>query len=126
MAHNVPSVETIMAQLGRGLEKEHGKEAKAKAEAIRTEMQRVQDIVDSAWHWTREVSDEVDKGLAYIGKILCGYGTEHLGGRDRSLLYVNMGDSYCPTVLFDVDNEHFIISSWGDFVERPKQRRFFE
>jgi len=34
------------------------------------------------------------------------------------LSYLNTGDSYDLTILFDSRRERFFIGSWGDFVER--------
>jgi len=34
------------------------------------------------------------------------------------LLYVNMGDTYTTTLLYDTANQKFLIGSWGDWYER--------
>lgn len=55
-----------------------------------------------------------------INEILGGFGVEGLGGsHDRAPLYeyVNMGDTYATTLLYDNDKDRLFISSWGDVVE---------
>jgi hypothetical protein len=32
-------------------------------------------------------------------------------------LYINFGDTYSPTVLYDTVNGEFLLTSWGDFYE---------
>jgi len=63
-------------------------------------------------------------------EILDGHGVEGARGeganlgkywRDTILLYVNMGDTYDATILFDPDEEEFSIGSWGDFIEEWEQ-----
>ena len=36
---------------------------------------------------------------------------------DIVALYVNMGDTYDATVLYDTREEKFLVTSWGDFCE---------
>lgn len=31
-------------------------------------------------------------------------------------LYVNMGDAYTSTVVYDVANDEFLVTTWGDWV----------
>jgi hypothetical protein len=38
--------------------------------------------------------------------------------------YVNMGDTYDTTLIFDHRKGRFIVSSWGDIVERDRTGRF--
>jgi hypothetical protein len=33
-------------------------------------------------------------------------------------LYVNMGDTYVPTLIYDVKKQKFIVASWGDWYEK--------
>lgn len=35
----------------------------------------------------------------------------------KGITYLNTGDSYEPTILFDSDKERFFVASWGDIVE---------
>lgn len=52
-----------------------------------------------------------------------GFGVEAIFGTEYSdewpvLLYINMGDSYEDTILYNVPESEFLIGSWGDFVEK--------
>jgi len=37
---------------------------------------------------------------------------------DARYVYCNTGETYCPTIVYDVDIEQFLLTSWGDLVER--------
>lgn len=58
-------------------------------------------------------------------KILDGFGVEFVGVADRSLKYINLGDTYTTTICAeetdDGDNESPFIGSWGDWVEATEQ-----
>lgn len=54
-----------------------------------------------------------------INEVLEGHGIECIYPRDSkhpSYDYINMGDSYTPTILLRNDGK-LIVSSWGDIVE---------
>lgn len=62
-------------------------------------------------------------------KLMNGSGSEGLTGEyvDRyyqniQASYVNLGDTYSTTLLFDHVNQRFVITSWGDFVESHPRR----
>jgi hypothetical protein len=72
--------------------------------------------------FVKAIDDAMDKA----NEILDGHGIEAAKGegsnlgsywRDTILVYVNLGDTYDKTILFDPDEEEFSIGSWGDFVE---------
>ena len=53
-----------------------------------------------------------------------GCGVEPLRGKymggywgDTHALYVNTGDTYSATLLYDCHKERFYVTSWGDYVE---------
>ena len=57
--------------------------------------------------------------IVAINEVLEGHGIECIYPRDSkhpSYDYVNMGDSYTPTILLRNDGK-LIVSSWGDIVE---------
>jgi len=57
--------------------------------------------------------------MTAINEVLEGHGIECIYPRDSkhpSYDYVNMGDSYTPTILLRNDGK-LIVSSWGDIVE---------
>lgn len=69
-------------------------------------------------------SDDV---LEYANKYLKGYGVEAVECPECQvdryyygivLLYVNMGDTYSTTLLYDTEKERFLIGDWGDWFER--------
>lgn len=73
--------------------------------------------------------DSIDRALEAINGILSGYGIEAIEGRGYSsyyghigLLYVNMGDTYTTTVVYDTRKQQWIVASWGDLVERDEKR----
>lgn len=81
-------------------------------------MQVIQKVHDSA------DLDMVDTALEYANTVLGGSGVEALYGsyvdsyyHDLRLLYVNQGDSYATTLLYDTKYSQFGITSWGDWIE---------
>ncbi len=71
----------------------------------------------------------VDHALDGISELLGGHGVEPLRDNgwdyyycDIGLLYVNMGETYTPTVCYDTRLKKWIITSWGDFVEKHPRR----
>jgi len=68
--------------------------------------------------------------LKAISNIIGGYGVESIRGNyvsqywhDTQLLYVNMGDTYTPTILYDTETERWLYLSWGDWVEKHGEKR---
>lgn len=78
----------------------------------------------------------VERQMCALNEILNGHGVEWINESDgyirrRSfmhsydrhfwrntvLLYVNQGDTYAPTLAYDVREDRFIITSWGDWYE---------
>jgi hypothetical protein len=71
------------------------------------------------------------KCLEKLNTILEAYGvevtqeSEIISYRDfYGIEYVNMGESYTTTVIYDYRKERFYITSWGDYVEK-EYKRFF-
>lgn len=70
-----------------------------------------------------------ERKLSLINKLMDGYGVEYVDDQNKgqnvgrysessaAAMYVNTGDTYSPTVLYDVDAGKFRLTSWGDFVE---------
>lgn len=70
--------------------------------------------------------EDVDGALEEVSEILGGFGVEAIQPegawvdsywREAILYYVNMGDTYRPTIAYDTDRGEFLITSWGDFLE---------
>ena len=73
----------------------------------------------------RVAEDILQRANSMIG----GYGTEAIQGDhwdnyygEAVAEYVNMGDTYDLTVLYDVPRDRFLITSYGDWVERNQER----
>jgi hypothetical protein len=49
---------------------------------------------------------------------LQGYGVERIDEKGIKALYVNMGDTYDRTIVFDEDQLVFIDTNWGDWYEK--------
>lgn len=66
--------------------------------------------------------------LEYANTILDGHGVEYIrSDRDdqwdaHGAYYVNMGDTYVPTILLDLDRDRVWATSWGDWVEAEERR----
>ena len=61
-----------------------------------------------------------------INEVLGGYGIESIRNesnwvshywQDTCFLYVNMGDTYTPTILYDTRKDRYIVSDFGTVVE---------
>ena len=61
--------------------------------------------------------------LANISDIIDGFGVEYVPSkldtysRAVGLEYVNMGDTYRPTIIYDRMTKRFTCESWGGIVE---------
>jgi len=70
---------------------------------------------------------DVDRTLDLANTVLEGFGVEAM--RDESIwagnyygsigmLYVNLGDSYVPTLCYDTRKRQFIACCWADWAEK--------
>lgn len=63
-------------------------------------------------------------------KILDGSGIEYIAATDddqyslNGLEYVNVGDPYTATVMYDHKTGRYKIGGWGDVIERDRSGRF--
>jgi hypothetical protein len=112
----LPSLKRIESYLGDILRHEYG-ESRGPAGAIRNVMEKTGQ--------RRSVEQAMDR----IDEILHGYGVESIRGNtwdgfwtDCIALYVNMGDTYTPTVLYDVNKDVFVVTDWGTWVEINQDR----
>ena len=53
--------------------------------------------------------------LCAANQIIQGHGIERIP--DTEIDYVNMGDTYIITLLYNHDNDEWSLGSWGDIVE---------
>ena len=80
---------------------------------------------------TIEIGPNEDHALKNINSLIGGMGVESVRGRpwinhyfqDINLLYVNKGDTYTPTIVYDTLKDIWYIgASWGDIVEKDMKR----
>ena len=65
--------------------------------------------------------------LCALNEILNESGVEEIAEDGKHLIsYVNNGDTYAPTILYDVEKEEFFVSSWGDFLEEWQAENLIE
>jgi hypothetical protein len=117
-------VQTVMDRLGRQLEHDYGDGARGIAKQICG-------IIAEPYnydHFTRR-GDHVDNQLDRINTLLHGYGVEVIRGKhvnnyygNVNLLYVNMGDTYTTTIIYDTKTDRWICSDWGTLVECSPRR----
>lgn len=110
---NAPSVKTILTYLGTGLRHEYGDDAVIKARAIRRIMQ----------------TERSHDGLQMINKIIGGHGVEFVAQNPHEFLpgrmgehfeYVNMGDTYAPTVI--LYRGKWRLGDYGSLIESLERR----
>jgi len=80
---------------------------------------------------TIEVGPNADHALKNLSSLIGGMGVESTRGRDWvsnyyqdiNLLYVNKGDTYAPTIVYDTKKDIWYIgTSWGNIVESDIKR----
>lgn len=77
-----------------------------------------------------EEERDADIALDVVNKLFHGHGIESISGDyhvDRYYysivaLYVNFGDPYVPTLIYETDNDRFVLTTWGDWVERNERK----
>jgi hypothetical protein len=80
--------------------------------------------VDSCDSWVRQCYHEpslVEQQLEAANGLMNCHGVEAIlseGSWGECLMsYVNTGDTYAPTLVFDAEEHDFMVTSWGDWVE---------
>lgn len=72
----------------------------------------------------------ISNALEWANRVLAGHGVEYIrDARDGiespnvyGIEYVNMGDSYAPTVIYDHSARRFRFTSLGDLIEAMPHR----
>ena len=101
-----------------------GKELRAvlTGEKKTREYKSVQDLERSCHHGP----DTHYRRMTALNEILEGYGIEAVWNEgegpndcisDPRAEYINMGDTYTTTILFDFQKGKYFLTTWGDFVE---------
>lgn len=74
--------------------------------------------------------NELDEKMEALNELIDGHGIEssRMEGyyknhywSDCICLYVNQGESYAITIIYDVVNDRFEFTSWGDWIEAMEQ-----
>jgi hypothetical protein len=71
---------------------------------------------------------DVSRVMREANRILDAHGVESIRSADdtlhgfKGLEYVNLGDPYACTLVFDYARRRFYACSWGDTVERNERR----
>lgn len=71
---------------------------------------------------------QLQAALDYADELLGGSGIEYIESqqdtmrRREGLSYVNMGDTYDTTLIYDHKTGRFYVGAWGDWVERYPKR----
>ena len=85
-------------------------------------------IIDSFKGGSREVEDAMQE----INDLIGGYGVESISDEqiyvskfwfNTVAIYVNMGDSYVTTILYDTQSDKFDCTTYGDFVEEMEREK---
>jgi hypothetical protein len=73
--------------------------------------------------YSRSWQSEAEVRMFMLDELLEGYGVEALSEDSGfqawpDYSYVNMGDTYTTTIMFNFDTQKFLISDWGTIAER--------
>lgn len=68
--------------------------------------------------------EPIDNALSFANGVMDGFGVESITGpyvdsyyRNINAIYVNTGEAYAPTILFDTERQKFYVTSWGHWAE---------
>lgn len=120
-----PSERRLMDELG--VDRETAKQIRGliRGEIEPESIERVRQYSDSCYH----IPGFLTLTLEALNVILQGHGIEAIRGRyvdrywdDIQFEYVNMGDTYIPTIGYDTERKRFVLTTWGDFVEHNRRR----
>ena len=87
------------------------------------------EIYDSVRFWVNQCYNKPsheEMVMCALNEILEGYGVEAIRDEDAWIdnfhmdivaVYVNMGDTYTTTILLDHEENKYIITSYGDWIE---------
>jgi hypothetical protein len=76
---------------------------------------------------------KIELTMNAINEMLEGFGVEsiivenyHVDNfwRNTIGLYVNMGETYASTIVYDVENKEYQLTSWGDFYESIEKKEY--
>lgn len=69
--------------------------------------------------------DQAADAMVGLNDMLNGYGVEAVRGKSEKggfwgnilFIYVNMGEAYENTIIYDTEKEEFVAATWGDYYE---------
>jgi len=105
---NLPSVKTLCARLGCD--------------------STIAGAVRHVLNMNNRTDLEINNSLKTVSVLLHGFGVEYLPskqdthGKGRGLEYVNMGDTYAMTIIYDCLHRSFVCAAWGDIIESERNR----
>jgi hypothetical protein len=91
-------------------------------------VKRMVDFLGISKSDAQALKDQMNEGatvgsiLKAADRILDGNGVESIGGYGGGLSYVNMGDTYDYTLIYDRKSRRFVAAAWGDIVEAQPRR----
>lgn len=84
-----------------------------------------EDVSRACKAWTLSCYNEPswqEKVMCAANDLIGGHGVEGIDDPESCVncaaAYVNLGDTYITTLMYDYRNDQFIVSSWGDYAER--------
>lgn len=122
---SIPSKKMLASMLGRVLEKAHSLPGRVGGEdSVSYSVTQLRKVLEQ-WR-DREMKSQAM--LEEANTILDGSGVEYIASDDddqygaHGAYYVNMGDTYTPTILLDLDKARVYATSWGDWVESQERQ----
>jgi hypothetical protein len=101
----------------------------AEADKILAVVRGTVDLMEfkSVSDWVRQCYHDpsrIEQKMRAMDEILDGHGTEAIFGDDDpawpDMEYVNMGDTYLMTILYDYTKSKFYAMPWGEWVEQAE------
>jgi len=84
--------------------------------------------IGSCYHYPRKQEIKLEA----LNELLGGYGVEHIRLEDSydpfygdcAASYINLGETYTPTLLLDHQQNRWRLIDWGSWYEEAEQRRY--
>jgi hypothetical protein len=98
--------------------------------SFRDNQEKIEKHYPTTTHWVttcyNHPTNQDEIAMEMFNELLDGFGVEAIRSEgehvdnyhfDIVATYVNMGDTYNTTVVYDTIDKRFMVTSWGDFVE---------
>lgn len=91
------------------------------------------ELFESNQHWIKHCfnrPNDNELSMNALNELLEGHGIEAIRNENAYVnryysdcigTYVNMGDTYINTIVYDTESNEYILTSWGDFYESYEQ-----